>query len=497
MKSTIVKRILIVTFIAIAALAGLAAVSAQTASPQAVSAQAASPAASRDDPPFVRDNLPSFSTYTLANGIPVYVKRVNANRVRNISLVLRGGSLVTPPSEAGWPKLAFSTMARASANYPYEAVTDLLDATSSSISATSQFEYSALSLNVLDKYFDRLLPVWSDMIVSPGFAQSDFDQARSQVELAIQAKDQNPWSVTNKLANEKYFAGHPYSVNPDGTEASVATASVESMKNWYARNVSADRIFVVAVGDFDASILGVALESTIGKLPNLSLGKIPAAPAFGKGAPGALFTQSHDQSRGVAYLRGDFAAPAPGAPDYMATNLAMRLFSDLLFTVVRDKYGAVYTPSAGIRAFGANYGSISIYKTSATDKIKTYIDEAAGVLSSGRCVSVDPSRPGDEAKYMSITEALETYKQMFINEYFDAVRTNAAIGGLMVRSVIGAGDPSDWVRDIVRIAKIQPAEVQSAFADYILGGSFVWVAVGDPALLALLPTADFASFGAK
>jgi len=484
MKSNNVKKMLSIAFIVVAVLAGISGVSAQD-SPKAAAGL---------EPPFVRDNLPSFFTYTLKNGVPLYVKRSGANRVRAISLVLRGGSLATPPAEAGWPKLAFSAMARASANYPYETVTALLDATSSSISATSQFEYSALSLNVLDKYFDQLLPIWSDMIVSPGFARPDFDQARSEVELAIQAKDQNPWSVTNKLTNEKYFEGHPYSTNPDGTEISIAGASVESMKTWYAGNVSADRIFIVAVGDFDAQALGAALESTIGTLPNLKLGPVPLAPPFSRDSPGKLFTEDHDQSKGVAYLRGDFAAPAPGASDYMAASLATKLFSDLLFSVVRDKYGAVYTPSAGIRAFSANYGSISIYKTSATDKIKAYIDEAAAIFASGRCVSVDPGRPGEEAKYMKIADALETYKGMFINEYFDAVRTNAAIAGLMIGSVMAAGDPSDWVRDIVRIAAVKPEEVQVAFSKYLLGGSFTWVAVGDPGLLAKLRAADFASF---
>ncbi|MHB0897332.1 MAG: M16 family metallopeptidase [Spirochaetales bacterium] len=479
MKSHNANRAFSIALIVLALLAGLAEASAQ------------------QEPPFVRDTLPSFATYTLKNGIPLYVKRSGANRVRNLSLVLRGGSLVTPPAEAGWPKLAFSTMARASANYPYEAVTALLDATSSSISATSQFEYSTLSLNVLDKYFDQLLPIWSDMIVSPGFARPDFDQARSEVQLAIQAKDQNPWSVTNRLTNEKYFEGHPYSTNPDGTETSIAGTSVEGMKTWYAANVSADRIFVVAVGDFDAQALGAALEPTLGRLPNLRLAPVPKAPPFGRGSPGRLFTEGQDQSKGIAYLRGDFAAPAPGAPDYMAASLAAKLFSDLLFSVVRDTYGAVYTPSAGIRAFSANYGSISIYKTSATDKIKVYIDEAAAIFATGRCVSVDPSRPGEEAKYMKIADALETYKRIFINEYFDAVRTNAAIAGLMIGSVIEAGDPSDWVRDIVRIAAVKPEEVLTAFSTYILGGSFTWVAVGDPALLAKLQAADFASFATR
>lgn len=481
MKAANVKKLLSIAFVVLFLAAG----------------QGASFAQASPEPAFVRDNLPGFSSFTLSNGIPVYVKLNKANRVRNISLVLRGGSLVAQPQQAGWEKIALATMARASANYPYEKVTNLLDATSSSISSGVQFEYATFNLNVLDKYFDQLLPVWGDMIVQPSFAKTDFDQAKSEADLAIQSKEQDPWSMTGKLINEKYFAGHPYSINPDGTEATVSKATAEDVKQWYKDNMSADRVFIVAVGDFYGSSLQLALETTIGKLPNLALGALPVPPAFGRGAPGRLFTEDNDQSKGTVYLRGDFAAPSPGAPDYMAANVAMKLFSDLLFTVVRDQYGAVYTPSAAIRSFGANYGSIAIYKTSATEKIKTYIDETASIFASGRCVSVDPTRPGEEARFMKIADALDTYKRMFTNEYFDAVRTNAAIAGLMIRSVTTTGDPSDWVHDVVRIAAVTPGDVEAAFSTYIIGGSFTWVAVGDPALLSKLPAGDFVSFSAK
>ena len=128
-------------------------------------------------PDFVKDNLPGFTTTRLSNGIPVYIKKNDANRVRTIMFVLKGGSLTAIPEQAGWQKIALATMTRASTNYPYETVVELLDATSSSIGSSVNFEYGIISLNVLDKYFDRLLPVWADMIVHPAFGKSEIGRA--------------------------------------------------------------------------------------------------------------------------------------------------------------------------------------------------------------------------------------------------------------------------------------------------------------------------------
>ncbi len=336
------------------------------------------------------------------------------------------------------------------------------------------------------------------MLVNPSFDRSDFDKEKENALLALQAIEQNPWTMTQKIMNEAYFKGHPYGVNPEGTEESIAPMMVGDARGWYEKHFSADRIFLVAVGDFNPAELAYKLEKLLGDIPNLNLGPIPKPPNFPMGssgselALGSLITKAHDQSKGIIYLRGDFAAPAPGSDDYFATTLATRIFSDLLFAVVRDKYGAVYTPSAAIRSYTANYGSIMIYKSDAPQKIKQYIDEAVALMAKGRVVSVDPTRT-DADGYMGLSDALDTYKQLYINDYFEAVRTNAAIASLMIRSIKLTGNPADWLKDQNRIEILDASAVYNAFEKYVHNGTFLWVAVGDQALLDKLDWKAFES----
>ncbi len=448
--------------------------------------------------PYVRENAPTYMKTVLSNGIPLYMKVQHANQVFHVSLVLEGASLVTAPEQAGWEKIALATMARSSKNYPYEKAASILDRRSSAITSAVQFEYSTFSLTTLDKYSDELLALWSDMLVNPSFDRSDFDKEKENALLALQAIEQNPWTMTQKIMNEAYFKGHPYEVNPEGTEESIAPMMVGDARGWYEKHFSADRIFLVAVGDFNPAELAYKLEKLLGDIPNLNLGPVPKPPNFPMGssgselALGSLITQAHDQSKGIIYLRGDFAAPAPGSDDYFATTLATRIFSDLLFAVVRDKYGAVYTPSAAIRSYTANYGSIMIYKSDAPQKIKQYIDEAVALMAQGRVVSVDPTKT-DADGYMELSDALDTYKQLYINDYFEAVRTNAAIASLMIRSIKLTGNPADWLKDQNRIEILDAQAVYNAFEKYVHNGTFLWVAVGDQALLDKLDWKAFES----
>jgi len=133
-----------------------------------------------------------------------------------------------------------------------------------------------------------------------------------------------------------------------------------------------------------------------------------------------------------------------------------------------------------------------MYRTNAPDKIKDYIDEAAQLMAKGRVVSVDPAMT-EEDGYMPIAGAIDTYKRLYMNDYFEAVRNNADFAFLMIRSVQLTGDPADWLKDQERIEVVDALAVQVAFDTYFMNGAFLWVAVGDQALLDKLDPRAFES----
>lgn len=450
---------------------------------------------------FAREALGSFSTFVLSNGVPVVVKQSTASRVQHLSLVIRGGSLFAKPETAGYEGLALRTMARGSAAYSYEAIQDLLDATSSSISAGTSFESSSFSLNTLDKYFDRLFPVWADCLVAPSLSEEDFGQVLSEAKLSLQSKEQDPWAKTGLVMNAEFFAGHPYAVSPDGTTESLAAATSAQIRDWYATAFSANRFFIVAVGDFDPGTLKEKLEATVGKIPDRRVALPPEPPRFGAAPPGPsgsgrLVKFEYPQSKGVGYLRGDFAAPSPSDSDFMAASIAMKMLGDLLFNVVRDKHGATYSPGAYIRSFEANYGSIVIYKTKVAAAVKAYVDEAVAELAAGRCLSVDPDDAESAEPRTSIEEALPTYKALFTSSYYESQQTNAQVAAEIAASVLSTGDYRSYLRDMERIEAVTPDELKAAFDKYILHGQFTWVALGSRDVVDPVREEDFGGFSA-
>jgi len=446
---------------------------------------------------FAREGLASLSTFELSNGIPVVVRKNSASPVRHISLVLRGGSAAASLDTAGYELLALRTMARGSASHSYEEIQNLLDETSASMGALATVDYSSYSLTALDKYFSRLLPLWADTLVAPSFKEADFDQVLSEAKLALASKEKDPWQRTALATNSAFFEGHPYASAPEGSDESLAAASLDKIKAWYSASFSADRLFVVASGDFEADALRAELEKAIGSIPDKRAGVAAKAPRFGGGGAGALVKVEHPQSRGLAYIRGDFAAPSPADGDYMATGVAMKMFSDLLFNVVRDEHGAAYTPSSYIRSSAANYGSIVIYKTSMTNAVKRYIDEAADEFRAGKCLASEASESEGKAPRTSIEEALPIYKAQFANEYYEKLQTNAAVAGLIAQSVVTTGDCRSWLLDGANISAVSAEAVKAAAAKYLFGQKITWVVLGSADTLVPVVGSDYEKLGGK
>jgi zinc protease len=439
--------------------------------------------------PFEQENLKSFTTFTLSNGIPVIIKKSNASQVFTLNLVLRGGSLLASPETAGFEQVALQTMARGSKSYSYEEIQALLDATSASLGASSTFEYATFSVTGLQKYLDTLIPLWADCLLHPSFLEKDFSQVLSDAQLALQSKEQDPWTKTAVVINREFFGTHPYGNVPEGTLESLSSMQLQDATQWYANQFSANRIFIVAVGAVNPDTLHKQLEATIGTIPDKKVPLPSKAPSFSNTAK--LVRHEYPASRGLAYLRGDFPAPAPTDPDYMALNVGLKIVSDLLFNVVRDKYGATYSPAAYIRAFPANYGSIVMYKTKVPDKIKSYIDEALGDFRRGYCLAIDADMAEDPAARIPIAEALPTYKALFINEYYQNQQTNAQQAATIISSVITTGDYRSYLKDLRNIESLKADQVQEAVTKYLLNGTITWVVTGSKDMIDMVPEAVY------
>ena len=460
---------------------------------------------------FAREHLSSFTVATLDNGIPVIIKRNAANRILTLKAVLRGHVSFTPVEKAGLEAVMLTMLKKGSARFPYAEVQRVLFERSSAIVPSyTSFDMSSLDLVTIDAYFEELLSVFADAFLHPAWNAEEFPRVINDFKLAKQEAENDPYTLSVQLLHESFFAGHPYEASWEGAGYSLEDITLNDVKDYYARTVSSGRMFLVAVGNFDPGKLVASLNATFGAMPRTSFTR-PPVPSFQGAVKPDLIVETYPQSEGLAYVRGDFAMPAPDSPEYPAALVAFSLLDDLLFDVVRTRNGACYSVWSTAHGFSAAYGDITVYKTSVPGKVKGYVDQAISVLASGRCMpgKVSASAAGksgigaaDSAKpqaspYVAIAEALPFYRSQFISKFYSGQQTNISVAAQIASSIVYRGDYRDYLLMIDRIQAVTAEDVVRVAKEYLVGSPAVWIALGDPAVLKDVKKDDFLRFTAN
>ncbi len=452
---------------------------------------------------FMKANVPSLYEFTLDNGVKVIVKKQDTNRIFTMKVIYEGGLAMLPKGKEGIEAITLSTMLRGSKNYTFEDIKTISFENSSGMASVAGIDYSEISLSTIDKYWDEMLNVFTDAILNPTFDQQQLKLVKLDKLKAIKERNSDPMDVTTDKLHEKTFKGHPYASSMDGTEESVSSISVDDVKKWYNEELMADRMMIVAVGNFNPGKLVAQLNKTLGKVP-VKNSKVPVIEKLK--IPQACYTEVFPASKGIAYIRGDYEIPALTSKDFITLQFAYSIFNELLFEVVRTQNAACYSVGAGPKAFKATYGAVTIFKSDKPTLAKTSIDEAIAILASGKAINLKAQgiktnegtvTKSSGPKYAPIQENLEAYKAKFINSFYSAQVTNSAIASQIVSSQIYFGNAYNYLKFIDEVNAITAEDVVKVANKYLVNGKVSWMVVGDKGILSKVKKDKFMKFTGK
>jgi zinc protease len=392
------------------------------------------------------------------SGIPVILRRVTANNVVAANLYLLGGVRQLTPQTQGIELMLLEASERGTRKYPRDLLRTRMAALGSAIGVGAGVDWTSMGLRATTTGFDSTWAILADRIMAPRLEPAEVELVREQFVTGVRQRKDSPDALLDFLADSIAFAGHPYALEPTGTEATLSALTVADLKAYHAEQMVTSRMMLVVVGNVSRSKVERLVRETIGRLPRGTYAwSLPDPPAD---LPGAYVVEKRQLP--TNYLQGYFHGPKATSADYTALRLACAVLSGRLFGEVRQRRNLTYSVNAPFVERAFSLGGLYV-TTTQPDDVLAIMQQQVRALQEG----------------IITDEGLDLLRQQFIVTYFLDNETNADQANMLARAELYQGDFRRASRFVQELRAVTPLDIQRAARTYMK--QVRWAYVGDPA----------------
>jgi predicted Zn-dependent peptidase len=397
--------------------------------------------------------------FTVA-GIPVIYKPIGANEVIAVRLYIEGGSANLTPETAGIENFMTVASTRGTVKYTRDEFAALSSATGTAIGANANPDYTFLSLQAVSEHWDQAWDLFAEAALHPTFPDEEVALVRDQIVNQLKGRLDNPDAHLALLANEQFYAGHPYAVDPLGTVESVEAMTAEDLRARHAERMARENLLLVVVGNVPREDLERKIEASFGDLPATGGAATPVPPVV----PSAPKVEVTERELPTNYIRGQFLSPDPGHPDFPAMQVATDILSDRLFEEVRTKRNLSYAVFAGLSQRRANYGLLYVTAVQPDTTLTVMLHEVERLK----------TEPISE-------ERLAENVNVFLTQYWLAQETNMGQAGTLGAFELVGGGWEKAAEFVEGVRRVTPADIQRVAGTYMK--DFHFVVIGNPSTI--------------
>lgn len=424
-------------------------------------------------PPLRPIQIPNVSTFTLPNGMKLYLLEDHELPVINGTARVRTGNLFDPKDKVGLATITGMVMRTGGTKTKTGEQLDVaLENIAASVESGIGETSGSVGFSALKENADEVMGTFHDVLTAPEFRQDKIDLAKSQLKSGISRRNDNPSSIAQREFDAiVYGKDTPYGWSEE--YATLDRISRSDMVAFYQRYFFPSNVMLAVWGDFDTA----QMKATIEKLFGDWTAQRPAVPEFPKviarTASGAYLGVKKDVTQtflAIGQLGGEFRDRDYPALEIMSDILGGG-FQSRLVQQIRTKMGNAYEISA---SWGANYDHPGLFEISSGTKSVSTVETIRAILQEVARIRTS-----------EVSEAeLNAAKETALNSLVFAYDTKAKTLGRMLTYEY-YGYPKDFIQQYQKaLGAVTRADVLRVAKQRLDPAKFTVVAVGDPEMFA-------------
>lgn len=284
---------------------------------------------------------PAYETFTLKNGLKVYLLQYGKIPAINVKLVLNTGKVNEAPGQQNYSDLVANAILMGNAKYDIEAQNNKAFSLGSSLAANGTNDNTIMQLDILSKNLDEGLDLMSSAVLTPNFPKEKMDLFISQ-NIDFNSPTKMDIAQLADVFSNCFIYG---SSNPLGRyfyKTQLQKVTPQVIKEYYDFNFAPKNANLIITGNFDPATIKTTVEKYFGAWKS----------AYGTASSVSLESPSI-KKREIAFVNRNGAtqcalqwnktAPAINDKDALAFKVANDLFNVLLFKEIREKGGKTYS----------------------------------------------------------------------------------------------------------------------------------------------------------
>jgi zinc protease len=414
-------------------------------------------------------NLPVPKTFSLANGLKVYMLEDHSLPVFSAAVVVRAGSESDTPAKAGLAGFTSRLLTEGTTQRSAITLADNAEQIGTSLTSAADVDSANASLSALSNNTEAGLDLLSDVVQHPAFASAEVERIRKQRLVAILQEGDQPVASVLRVGFRTLYGDHPYGFRPIGTTDGVNSITRDDIAGFWQAHYGPKDAAIVLAGDvteaegrhlaekYFASWSGSAATA-------VAMPPVPAPPSLKLvivDKPGAPQTALYAIGMGLPRTTPDYPAVR------IMNNVLGGLFASRINMNLREEHGYTYGAGSGFLFF-----------------------RTGGPFYSGAQVRTDVTAPAAKQLMLELnrirtdppTEAeLKLAKDSLLHSLpGDFETTKASVNGLS--QIFTYSLPLDYFAKLPgRYEAVTPAEVAKAAQTDVHPDHLILMAVGDRA----------------
>lgn len=352
---------------------------------------------------------------TSSAGIEAWLVSEDTVPVIALEVLFHAGSHLDPEGKAGLASMTTALMTQGAGELDSQAFAARLRDINVSLSVSASRDTVQVRMKSLAKNTTEAFELVKLALTQPRFDEEDVARVRAQTLVSLARDEEDPDTVAYRTFFGETLAGHPYATPPIGTVESVATITVQDMRDYAAMAFARDNVSISVVGAISAEELKPLLDSTFSTLPEVTQRADTAEVAPLE--PGVTVVERDNPQTVVVFGMDGLARDDEDfIPAYVMNYvLGGGSFVSRMFKQVREERGLAYTAYTSL--YPLAHGGLTI----------GYL--ASSNATAGEALDVAKAQVVDIAQNGITADELEAAKTFLTGSYALRFDSSRAIAG--------------------------------------------------------------------